>query len=482
MNRKDILNNLDHALGEYKSAQLFVDNEDNAQYIVNIVKKIDALYYGLFDGIVAPSYAYVSKDKVMRDRHAYDADYERAKKYADVFRGFVNDVEVKKTFSLIESLKKELQNTKDGIKGGINGITEGFIDAFVKLKYALGDLFVDVVGESVEIVMNIMELVDTLENKISEVLYNAYKMPLHESKLPEIETNSHNYYYYPVDSSLRKIRIDFRDKLNDFYAHKLNHATKPADFYYGIKGCHFHFIKQHKMDQNERFHAFQMARDGRYLPDTNEFYNEENFYSRLIEKIFALIPYKEEHMKSKLPLKIMENIFEYAEILKKNRFKTNYDGKQDYEGQKKVYICLLASIVGTFLTPAILRSPRANMEFRTSLSIEELTDNFEKNLSNLKQIASKLSEKEKLTPAEKDICSKLSVLDNNLFTYDWATEINKDYDKVKFKEAKRLAKNNDRYKDAEYILAVRKLQAKYLGMEYDEKLAGGIAKRKLLEK
>ena len=121
-------------------------------------------------------------------------------------------------------------------------------------------------------------------------------------------------------------------------------------------------------------------------------------------------------------------------------------------------------------------------KFRTSLSIEELTDNFEKNLSNLKQIASKLSEKEKLTPAEKDICSKLSVLDNNLFTYDWATEINKDYDKAKFKEAKRLAKNNDRYKDAEYILAVRKLQAKYLGMEYDEKLAGGIAKRKLLEK
>ncbi len=121
------------------------------------------------------------------------------------------------------------------------------------------------------------------------------------------------------------------------------------------------------------------------------------------------------------------------------------------------------------------------MEFRTSLSIEKLLDNFEKNLSSLKQIYSKQLEKEKLTPVEKDVYGKLSALDKNLFTHDWESEVNKIYDKARLKEAKRLAKNNDRYKDAEYILAVRKLQTKYLGVEYDEKLAGGIAKRKLLE-
>ena len=210
----------------------------------------------------------------------------------------------------------------------------------------------------------------------------------------------------------------------------------------------------------------------------------DTYYPKLVEKIFALIPYKEEHMKSGLPLKIMENIFEYSDV-----FLENKDAEFNYErcelskkGDKSLYASFLASEVGAFLTPAILRSPRANFEFKTSLSIEELSDNFEKNLSSLKQIASKLSEKEKLTPVEKDIYSKLSVLDKELFTHDWGTEINKAYDKARFKELKRLAKNNDRYKDAEYILAVRKLQAKHLGMEYDEKLAGGIAKRKLLEK
>ena len=99
MNRKEILNNLESALGEYKSAQLFVDNENDAQNLVNIITRIDALYFGLFDGIVAPSYSHFSTYKVMRDRHAYDGDYERAKKYADVFRKFADDTKVKKTFS-----------------------------------------------------------------------------------------------------------------------------------------------------------------------------------------------------------------------------------------------------------------------------------------------------------------------------------------------------------------------------------------------
>ena len=84
-------------------------------------------------------------------------------------------------------MENELQNIKTGLQNTKEGISEKFVKTFFELKNALGDLFVNVVGEGVEIVMNIIELVDTLENKISEVLYNTYKMPLHESKLPKAD-------------------------------------------------------------------------------------------------------------------------------------------------------------------------------------------------------------------------------------------------------------------------------------------------------
>lgn len=455
MNRKEIFRNLKNELNAYPHAAFYIENEAEAQNLVNIVSKIDTYYRGLFSGVLAPYPYRFSTEEVMKNSYAYDEDYKRAKKYADFLGELVDDVKVKKTFSLIQSLENELQNIKTGLQNTKEGISEKFVKTFLELKYALGDLFVNVVGDGVEIVMTIIELVETLENKLSEMVYNAYKMPLHESKLPKISYERLPKFY--KHSNLKEMLGDtFKTSVHNYYVLKLNLAKNPADFYFAIKGVHF---------PSEDYSS----------PDNYCYREVTEYYSKLVEKIFALIPYKEEHMQSKLPLKIMENIFEYSEVFSSR-------GVVDKEHAKPIYTSLLASEIGAFLTPAILRSPKANMEFRTPLSIEELSDNFEKNLSSLKQISSKISEEEKLTPIEKDIYSKLRILDKDLFTHDWTAEINKDYENAKFKELKRLAKNNDRYKDAEYILAVRKLQAKHLGMEYDEKLAGGIAKRKLLEK
>ena len=240
-----------------------------------------------------------------------------------------------------------------------------------------------------------------------------------------------------------------------------------------------------------------------------------SFPSIAIEKVFALIPYSKKDMKTKLPIRVMENIFEFVDLYFGNpntldQIMGYYAGtrgivfdEERIEEAKKVMTAAFGCLFGLHITPKILipnTLPNilgtANLkDFASSLSAEELANNFENNLKNWKNRFEKgvknYDEVDKRVHAEysgidkkENIFSRIFSGVPDFFIHDYYAEARKELENEYKKDAKYYSKNDKRFKDAEYILANRKLREKFLGEEYDDNIELGVANKnkELLEK
>lgn len=242
-----------------------------------------------------------------------------------------------------------------------------------------------------------------------------------------------------------------------------------------------------------------------------------SFSSRGIEKIFALIPYSKKDMETKLPIRVMENIFDFVDFYFGNpktlkhtlKYKRNSLAIVDEERinmTKKVMVAAFGCLYGLHITPkklipntsvdsALIYDDPFNLkDFASSLSAEELANNFENNLKNWKNRYEKgednYDEVDKRICIEKPSVSKKQIFSNlfwvvpDFFIHDYYAEARKELENEYKKDAKYYSKNDKRFKDAEYILANRKLREKFLGEEYDDNIEIGVANKnkELLEK
>lgn len=226
--------------------------------------------------------------------------------------------------------------------------------------------------------------------------------------------------------------------------------------------------------------------------------------SNAIEKVFALIPYSKKDMETKLPIRVMENIFEFVDFYFE-KFDRPFAGEYKYtkfkEDRKKTMIAALGCVYGLHISPKYaitkLDYPR---DFATKLSAEELANNFENNLKNFKNRFEKGEDnydeidKEvylerpsfKLvdrggfalspdTPDEQRFYRDFDLPD--YFIHDYYGEFLNKIEQENKKKQKFCAKNDKKFKDAEYILANRKLREKFLGEEYDDNIEIGVANK-----
>lgn len=232
--------------------------------------------------------------------------------------------------------------------------------------------------------------------------------------------------------------------------------------------------------------------------------------SNAIEKVFALIPYSKKDMKTKLPIRVMENIFEFVDFYFE-KFDRPFEGEYKYtrfkEDRKITMIAALGCMYGLHISPRGTIDIEYPKDFVTRLSAEELANNFENNLKNFKNRFEKGEDnydeidKEvylerphfKLvdrgpfalspdTPDEQRFYRSFDLPD--YFIHDYYGEVLNKIEQENKKKQKFCAKNDKRFKDAEYILANRKLREKFLGEEYDDNIEIGVANKnkELLEK
>lgn len=249
-----------------------------------------------------------------------------------------------------------------------------------------------------------------------------------------------------------------------------------------------------------------------------------SFSSMGIEKVFALIPYSKKDMETKLPIRVMENIFDFVDFYFGNPKTLKHTleyilithaivDEERINMAKKVMVAAFGCSYGLHITPKKLiqnasvkpalksAGPFNLKDFASSLSAEELANNFENNLKNWKNRFEKGEDNydkvdkriciEEPSVCKKQIFSNLFWCIPDFFIHDYYAEARKELegeDKKELKKDKRelkyYAKNDKRFKDAEYILANRKLREKFLGEEYDDNIEIGVANKnkELLEK
>lgn len=379
----------------------------------------------------------------------------------------------------------------------------------------------------------IWDKINKMETEISQLDYLDYAdMEVGKKILLWIQFVLHNVAYDAsslADTVIKRLQNLF-ENLEEIFAKKDNKRNKIKEIIANVK-------YEFELMQNKKLPLYEGTSDNCLnecqnlsecvfkLRDLWKVITESSFLpsfsSNAIEKVFALIPYSKKDMETKLPIRVMENIFDFVDFyfgnpktlkhtLKYIRNSLAIVSEERINMAKKVMVAAFGCLYGLHITPKkfipntsvnpalIFDDPFNLKDFATKLSAEELANNFENNLKNWKNRFEKgednYDEVDKRICIEKPSVSKKQIFSNlfwtvpDFFIHDYYAEARKELeeeDKNKYKkELKYYAKNDKRFKDAEYILANRKLREKFLGEEYDDNIEIGVANKnkELLEK
>lgn len=246
-------------------------------------------------------------------------------------------------------------------------------------------------------------------------------------------------------------------------------------------------------DLSECYHSLSIHWNGLYNYDDNDF----PISSNAIEKVFALIPYSKKDMETKLPIRVMENIFEFVDFYFE-KFDRPFAGDYKYtkfkEDRKMTMIAALGCLYGLHISPKYaIKKLDDPQDFATKLSSEELANNFENNLKNFKNYFEK--GKDNYDEIDKDVHIARPYFKHvnqgepneqrfywtfdlpDYFIHDYYGEVLNKIEQENKKKQKLCAKKDKKFKSAEYILANRKLREKFLGEEYDDNIELGVANK-----
>lgn len=208
-------------------------------------------------------------------------------------------------------------------------------------------------------------------------------------------------------------------------------------------------------------------------------------------------------METKLPIRVMENIFDFVDFYFE-KFDRPFEGGFKYtqfkEDRKITMIAALGCVYGLHISPRGTIDIEYPKDFVTKLSAEELANNFENNLKNFKNYFEKGEDnydeidKEVYierpnfglvdrgpfalspdTPDEQRFYRSFDLPD--YFIHDYYGEVLNKIEQENKKKQKLCAKKDKKFKNAEYILANRKLREKFLGEEYDDNIELGVANK-----